>query len=156
MPGALEARGEDGAGPGVGGARLRTLLILLALEPGRLVASELLIDGIWENDPPMGAANALQALVSRLRRALPGVAVESHPAGYRLVVEPDDVDVTRFERARRVPRAPRPRDQPGAARPHRRGPVAGAPDGSASPGRRCRAGHVVRRGPAAGVRAARS
>ncbi|MFD4240138.1 BTAD domain-containing putative transcriptional regulator [Streptomyces sp. NPDC058525] len=98
MLGALEVRGEDGGGVGVGGARLRTLLILLALEPGRVVASELLIDGIWENDPPMGASNALQALVSRLRRALPGVEVESHPAGYRLLLDPDEVDVVRFER----------------------------------------------------------
>ncbi|MEU9142584.1 BTAD domain-containing putative transcriptional regulator [Streptomyces sp. NPDC048349] len=98
MLGALEVRGEDGGGIGVGGARLRTLLILLALEPGRVVASDLLIDGIWENDPPMGAANALQALVSRLRRSLPGVEVASHPAGYRLVLEPDEVDVVRFER----------------------------------------------------------
>ncbi|MFG2875279.1 BTAD domain-containing putative transcriptional regulator [Streptomyces sp. NPDC048337] len=98
MLGALEVRGEDGGGVGVGGARLRTLLILLALEPGRVVASELLIDGIWEHDPPTGAANALQALVSRLRRALTGMEVASHPAGYRLVVEPDDVDVVRFER----------------------------------------------------------
>ncbi|MCX5606975.1 winged helix-turn-helix domain-containing protein [Streptomyces sp. NBC_00047] len=98
MLGALEVRGEDGGGVGVGGARLRALLILLALEPGRVVASELLIDGIWESDPPMGAANALQGLVSRLRRALPGVEVASHPAGYRLVLEPDQVDVVRFER----------------------------------------------------------
>ncbi|MBT2479649.1 BTAD domain-containing putative transcriptional regulator [Streptomyces sp. ISL-94] len=98
MLGALEVRGEDGRGVGVGGARLRALLILLALEPGRMVPSELLIDGIWEHDPPMGAANALQALVSRLRRALPGVEVASHPAGYRLAVEPDDVDAVRFER----------------------------------------------------------
>ncbi|MFG2983040.1 BTAD domain-containing putative transcriptional regulator [Streptomyces sp. NPDC048258] len=120
MLGALEVRGEDGAGVGVGGARLRTLLILLALEPGRLVASELLIDGIWENDPPMGAANALQALVSRLRRALPGVEVESHPAGYRLVVEPDDVDVTRFERLAAAGRGALAEDPGEAARLLRR------------------------------------
>ncbi|MFD8948587.1 BTAD domain-containing putative transcriptional regulator [Streptomyces xanthophaeus] len=98
MLGALEIRAEDGRDVGVGGARLRALLILLALEPGRVVSSELLIDGIWEQDPPAAAANALQALVSRLRRALPGVDVESHPAGYRLLVRPEDVDVVRFER----------------------------------------------------------
>jgi hypothetical protein len=40
----------------------------------------------------------LQALVSRLRRHLPDGAVESHRAGYRLAVEPDAVDVRRFER----------------------------------------------------------
>ncbi|MGW6983183.1 BTAD domain-containing putative transcriptional regulator [Streptomyces sp. NPDC054932] len=98
MLGALDVRGEDGSGVGVGGTRLRALLILLALEPGRVVGSELLIDGIWQDEPPAGATNALQALVSRLRRALPGVDVESHPAGYRLAVGPDAVDVVRFER----------------------------------------------------------
>lgn len=51
MLGALEIRAEDGRDVGVGGARLRALLILLALEPGRVVSSELLIDGIWEQDP---------------------------------------------------------------------------------------------------------
>ncbi|UUY48869.1 winged helix-turn-helix domain-containing protein [Streptomyces yangpuensis] len=114
MLGALDVRGEDGSGVGVGGTRLRALLILLALEPGRVVASELLIDGIWAQDPPACAANALQALVSRLRRALPAGAVASHPAGYRLAVEPDAVDVVRFERLASEGRAALARD-PGAA-----------------------------------------
>ncbi|MFG2975008.1 BTAD domain-containing putative transcriptional regulator [Streptomyces sp. NPDC048331] len=116
MLGALDVRGEDGSGIGVGGTRLRALLILLALEPGRVVASELLVDGIWQDTPPAGAANALQALVSRLRRALPGIDVESHPAGYRLLVEPDAVDVVRFERLAAAGRAALVRDPDTAAR----------------------------------------
>ncbi|MFA7762032.1 BTAD domain-containing putative transcriptional regulator [Streptomyces sp. NRRL S-448] len=120
MLGALDVRGEDGSGVGVGGTRLRALLILLALEPGRVVASELLVDGIWQDAPPAGATNALQALVSRLRRALPGVEVESHPAGYRLVVEPDAVDVVRFERLASAGRAALARDPDTAARLLRR------------------------------------
>ncbi|MFF4386418.1 BTAD domain-containing putative transcriptional regulator [Streptomyces sp. NPDC001552] len=98
------------------GTRLRALLILLALEPGRVVASELLVDGIWQDAPPAGATNALQALVSRLRRALPGAAVEAHPAGYRLVVEPDAVDVVRFERLVSAGRGALARDPAAAAR----------------------------------------
>ncbi|MCW2912897.1 MAG: AfsR/SARP family transcriptional regulator [Actinomycetia bacterium] len=116
MLGPLEAQTDDGAATVVGGARLRRLLILLALEPGRMVSSDLLIDGIWDNDPPMGAANALQALVSRLRRVLPGVEVESHPAGYRLVIEADAVDVTRFERLVAAGRSALPEDAARAAR----------------------------------------
>ncbi|MEC4569762.1 BTAD domain-containing putative transcriptional regulator [Streptomyces virginiae] len=116
MLGALDVRGEDGSGVGVGGTRLRALLILLALEPGRVVASELLIDGIWAHDPPAGAANALQALVSRLRRALPGAVVESHPAGYRLAVAPDAVDAVRFERLASEGRGALARDPAAAAR----------------------------------------
>ncbi|WP_329565600.1 BTAD domain-containing putative transcriptional regulator [Kitasatospora sp. NBC_01266] len=114
--GSLEVRAEDGTRVTVGGARLRTLLILLALEPGRVVSAELLIDGIWEQDPPLGAANALQALVSRLRRGLPGVPVESHPAGYRLVIEPDAVDAVRFERLAATGRSALPEDAATAAR----------------------------------------
>ncbi|MFE5557235.1 BTAD domain-containing putative transcriptional regulator [Streptomyces sp. NPDC056544] len=116
MLGPLDVRGEDGSGVGVGGTRLRALLILLALEPGRVVASELLVDGIWQDAPPAGASNALQALVSRLRRALPGVELEAHPAGYRLVVEPDAVDVVRFERLASAGRGALARDPAAAAR----------------------------------------
>ena len=97
--GPLEVRADDGSPVYVAGARLRTLLIALALEPGRLVPTARLIDGIWGDEPPAGAANALQALVSRLRRSLPGLAVESHPAGYRLALDADVVDAARFERA---------------------------------------------------------
>ncbi|MFF4434949.1 BTAD domain-containing putative transcriptional regulator [Streptomyces sp. NPDC001513] len=118
MLGALDVRGEDGNGVGVGGTRLRALLILLALEPGRVVASESLVDGIWQDEPPAGAANALQALVSRLRRTLRGTGadVESHPAGYRLAVEPDAVDVVRFERLASAGRGALARDPDTAAR----------------------------------------
>ncbi|MEV6727572.1 BTAD domain-containing putative transcriptional regulator [Streptomyces sp. NPDC051364] len=117
-----ESRDGSGSGSGsgdvvgVGGARLRTLLVLLALEPGRVVSSELLIDGIWDRDPPMGAPNALQALVSRLRRALPGVKIGSHPAGYRLLVEPEAVDAVRFERLAAAGRAALAREPATAAR----------------------------------------
>jgi predicted ATPase/DNA-binding SARP family transcriptional activator len=114
MLGTLEVRTDDGGSTGVGGARLRTLLILLALQPGRVVSADLLIDGIWENDPPLAAANALQALVSRLRRVLPGIQLESHPAGYRLLIEPDAVDVARFERLVTAGRSALPEDPVGA------------------------------------------
>ncbi|MFD7911839.1 BTAD domain-containing putative transcriptional regulator [Streptomyces sp. NPDC059752] len=54
--------------------------------------------------------------MSRLRRALPGAAVEAHPAGYRLVVEPDAVDVVRFERLVSAGRGALARDPAAAAR----------------------------------------
>ncbi|WP_443667759.1 AfsR/SARP family transcriptional regulator [Kibdelosporangium philippinense] len=84
----------DGA---IAGSRLRALLVVLALEPGRVVSISRLTDGVWGDDPPARAANALQVLISRLRKSL-DVPIESHPAGYRLVIDPDEVDVTRFER----------------------------------------------------------
>jgi len=90
----------DGAGclVEVSGARLRALLALLALRPGQVAGVGYLIDELWESRPPDGAANALQALVSRLRRALPDGVVASRPGGYQLAVERDQVDVFRFER----------------------------------------------------------
>jgi predicted ATPase/DNA-binding SARP family transcriptional activator len=92
----------DGEIVEVGGARLRALLIRLALDAGHIVTVESLADGLWPEDGPTDPANALQSLVSRLRRALPGEpAVRSVPGGYRLDVPPDAVDALRFERLAR-------------------------------------------------------
>ncbi|WP_329256371.1 winged helix-turn-helix domain-containing protein [Actinoallomurus sp. NBC_01490] len=101
--GATEVRSAEGHALSVGGPRVRALLALLLLNAGRLVTTERLIDGLYGDEPPAGAANALQSQVSRLRRGLAaaGLAsgvVEFHAAGYRLAVEAEDVDVHRFER----------------------------------------------------------
>jgi predicted ATPase/DNA-binding SARP family transcriptional activator len=93
--GPFEVRTDDGALADVPGARLRGLLAALALEPGHIVPKTALIDWIWGENPPSDAANALQRLVSRLRKVLP---VEGLPTGYRLAVDPDAVDAVRFER----------------------------------------------------------
>jgi len=83
----------------IGGARLRALLIRLAADAGGWVSVGELVEDLWESDPPGDEVNALQSLVSRLRRALAGVGViESGPAGYRLAVVPEAVDAIRFER----------------------------------------------------------
>ncbi|MFI6366718.1 BTAD domain-containing putative transcriptional regulator [Nocardia sp. NPDC050630] len=76
---------------------MRALLIALALEPGRAVPKAKLVDWIWGEQPPSDAANALQALVSRLRRVLPEGALDVQAGGYRLTVQPDAVDAVRFE-----------------------------------------------------------
>src|SRR5262249_41712296 len=80
-----------------GPATLGRGLIRLALPPGQLVPASQLIDGLWPDQPPAGAPNALQALVSRLRRALPEAVIEVGPAGYRLAIKPQDTDIVRFE-----------------------------------------------------------
>lgn len=107
--GPVEARGADGEAVALGGPRVRALLAMLVLDAGRVVPAERLIDGLYGDDPPGGAANALQSQVSRLRQALKPLAdrelVEFHPAGYRLAIDDDAaddaVDVRRFERLRR-------------------------------------------------------
>ncbi|MEV0649543.1 BTAD domain-containing putative transcriptional regulator [Phytomonospora sp. NPDC050363] len=96
--GPLEARDGDGVPVAVGGPRPRTLLALLLLDAGHVVPTERLLDGLYGDRPPEGAANALQSQVSRLRRRLRGAPIEFHPAGYRLAVDPEDVDALRFTR----------------------------------------------------------
>jgi DNA-binding SARP family transcriptional activator len=98
MLGPFEVRMDDGVFAEVPGARLRGLLIALALEPGHMVPNATLVDWIWGERPPSDAANAFQRLVSRLRKALPEGLVEGQTGGYRLAVEPDAVDAVRFER----------------------------------------------------------
>ncbi|MEU6986318.1 BTAD domain-containing putative transcriptional regulator [Streptomyces sp. NPDC046324] len=82
----------------LGGARLRALLTVLALRAGRTVPVTVLVDEVWDGDPPADAAAALQALVGRLRKVLGRDAVESSPGGYRLAAGPEEVDAQRFER----------------------------------------------------------
>jgi len=96
--GPFEVRADDGVLADVPGTRLRALLTALALEAGRAVSKATLVDWIWGERPPADAANALQRLVSRLRKALPDAVVEGQTDGYRLSVEPDAVDAVRFER----------------------------------------------------------
>ncbi|MBO3744709.1 winged helix-turn-helix domain-containing protein [Streptosporangiaceae bacterium NEAU-GS5] len=115
--GPVEVADDAGAAVEVSGARLRSLLACLALAPGRLVTVEALVDAVWPDAPPSGAVNALQSLVSRLRRALPeadAVRLERLPAGYRLATPPEWVDACRFEQLAAAARsAP---DQAAAAR----------------------------------------
>ncbi|MFG1685487.1 BTAD domain-containing putative transcriptional regulator [Nonomuraea sp. NPDC049269] len=89
------------AGAAVGGARVRALLVRLALDPGRVVTTDRLIDDLWPGEPPEHPMAALQSLVSRARREGPGL-ISSHPNGYLLDVPAGEVDAWEFERLARV------------------------------------------------------
>lgn len=95
--GSLRVTGDGGEPVPIGGARLRALLTRLALDPDREVGAESLIAAVWPEQPPAGAVNALQTLVSRLRRVLPE-AVVAGPVGYRLCLAPEQVDAYQFDR----------------------------------------------------------
>ncbi|MEU8355599.1 BTAD domain-containing putative transcriptional regulator [Nonomuraea sp. NPDC048882] len=99
--GPLVVRPPAGDPLAVGGPRPRALLAMLLLDAGRLVSIERLIDGQYGDRPPSGAANAVQAQVSRLRRNLPADLIEFHGSGYRLAVDRESVDAHRFERLSR-------------------------------------------------------
>ena len=96
MLGPVELRDDTGTPVPVAGARLRTLLVLLALDAGRAVPLGRLAGGVWGDDQPPASGGALQALVSRLRRA--GLTITAAPAGYRLDLDPECVDAHRFAR----------------------------------------------------------
>jgi DNA-binding SARP family transcriptional activator len=90
----------DGRPLAVAGARQRALLAVLLLHAGEPVSRERVILDLWGERPPAGAVKTVQAVVSRLRRAFGGEAARlvSGAAGYRLRVEPDELDLGRFER----------------------------------------------------------
>jgi predicted ATPase/DNA-binding SARP family transcriptional activator len=97
--GPLEVHDDGGAAVAVAGARLRGLIARLALAGGQPVSTGALAEAVWDHALPADAANALQTLVSRARKALgEPTAVEQSAAGYRLAVVTDDVDALRFER----------------------------------------------------------
>jgi predicted ATPase/DNA-binding SARP family transcriptional activator len=103
--GPAEVRTSAGQTCDVRGSKVRGLLALLALNAGRVVSVDRIIDGLYGEDPSSGAPNAVQQLVSKLRRALvdfegPGGAelVVTRPPGYLLDVDPDAVDAVRFAR----------------------------------------------------------
>jgi predicted ATPase len=97
--GPFEVHDDAGAVVAVAGARLRGLIARLALAGGQPVSLSALAEAVWGSAPPADVPNALQTLVSRARRVLgSAAAVEQSSAGYRLAVEPDDVDALRFER----------------------------------------------------------
>jgi DNA-binding SARP family transcriptional activator len=94
--GPIEAE-RDGARVGLGGPKPRTLLAVLALEPGRVVSVDRLVEALWPGEPPETASHAVQVYVSQLRKAL-GAVIATRPPGYELELAPDRVDVHRFLR----------------------------------------------------------
>ena len=82
----------------LGGARQRAVLALLALRAGELVSRDRLIDDLWGDDAATKPANALAALVARLRKVLPRDVLLTHGSGYELHVDDEAIDLVRFER----------------------------------------------------------
>ena len=94
--GELEAV-QAGVSVPVRGAKQRALLALLALQRGKPVSSDRLIDHLWGDGEVAKPANALQAQIAQLRRSLGSAAIVTSEGGYALGIGPDDVDVVRFE-----------------------------------------------------------
>src|SRR5256885_15608721 len=88
---------DDGRSIPLAGPKQRALLALLLLARGRPVASERLIEEIWNGAPPETAAKSVQVYVARLRKLLGDGRLVTRERGYQLVVEPGELDADRFE-----------------------------------------------------------
>jgi DNA-binding winged helix-turn-helix (wHTH) protein len=88
----------DGVALTLGGCKERTALALLAAHVGTVVATDDLIDGIWGDEPTTAARSTLHTYISNLRSRVGDVIVHDG-GGYRLEIEPDDLDAFVFEHA---------------------------------------------------------
>ncbi|MDQ3875236.1 MAG: AfsR/SARP family transcriptional regulator, partial [Actinomycetota bacterium] len=86
----------------LGGGKQRAVLAILLLHANQPVSTNRLIDELWGDEPPDTAAKAVQVYVSQLRKVLqpPGSpeVLLTRPSGYQLQLEPDELDLHRFER----------------------------------------------------------
>ncbi|SHM83410.1 Transcriptional regulatory protein, C terminal [Actinacidiphila paucisporea] len=95
--GPLEAI-RDGRPVLLGGANQRAVLAFLLLRPNRVVATSELIKALWGEGAPPTARKMVQNAVAGLRRALgPEAALSTVPPGYVLRIDPDAIDLTRFD-----------------------------------------------------------
>lgn len=89
----------------LGGTKPRAVVAMLALDAGRVVSTDRLIDGLWGDDPPDTATASLQVHVSAARKALAsagaGVAIETKSPGYRLAAPDAEIDLAAVEAALR-------------------------------------------------------
>jgi DNA-binding SARP family transcriptional activator/tetratricopeptide (TPR) repeat protein len=98
MLGPLEVRAGE-SWTGVSAPKWRTLLAVLLLRPGQVVSTAQLADEVWGSDPPPGARKLVSGYVARLRQLIgdpDGQVLVTRAPGYRLMVVPSDLDVSRF------------------------------------------------------------
>jgi DNA-binding SARP family transcriptional activator/tetratricopeptide (TPR) repeat protein len=88
----------------VGTPRQQAVLAALAVDAGRPVPIETLIDRVWGDEPPGEARNVVYSHLSRIRQVLGEVTeltgtktgVTRRSAGYVLEIDPGAVDLNRF------------------------------------------------------------
>jgi len=90
-PGAREGEREIE----LSGKRRVALVARLLVDANAVVATDRLIDDVWEGEPPPGAARTLQSHISQLRK-LVGERLHSRAGGYLLEVEPHEYDAMAF------------------------------------------------------------
>ena len=108
MPGRLDVRllgpvavYRDGDLLALRGGKGKALLALLALRAGEVVSADSLVEALWGEIPPPTARTGLQMQISKLRKLLSAAdgGLETRSPGYVLAVDPEQIDVLRFDDA---------------------------------------------------------
>jgi DNA-binding SARP family transcriptional activator/DNA-binding beta-propeller fold protein YncE len=98
--GPLEVRAQGRPLP-LGGPKQRALLALFLLHANEVVSRDRLVEGVWGERPPSTIGAALNVYLSKLRKLLgaegAGAALVTCPHGYMLRLEPERLDLHRFE-----------------------------------------------------------
>jgi Bacterial transcriptional activator domain len=90
----------DDEGPlRLGGPKQRATLAILLLNANRVVSIDRLADDLYAGAPPATAVTQVQRQISELRKALTSPSpIETRAPGYVIRLEPDGLDLARFER----------------------------------------------------------
>ncbi|NYH44099.1 DNA-binding SARP family transcriptional activator [Micromonospora jinlongensis] len=93
----------------LGTPKQQVVFALLTVQVGRLVTVDELVDELWADRPPRSAIANVRTYAANLRRTFEASpagrgVIERQRNGYRLVVDPDQVDVFRFELERNAGR----------------------------------------------------
>jgi DNA-binding SARP family transcriptional activator len=95
--GPLLAEADDGSPLVLARPSQRSTLAVLLLYARQPPTRTQLIDALWGDSPPGDAETALRVRMRDLRRALAGHdRLITHQAGYRILVEPDELDTVSF------------------------------------------------------------
>src|SRR5690349_24935196 len=89
----------------IGGTKQRAVLAVLALNANQVVSGERLVDDLWGDRGTPPSLNSVQVYMSRLRRLLGSdrsARIERRNRGYVLQVDPESLDLARFERLVRL------------------------------------------------------
>jgi DNA-binding SARP family transcriptional activator len=96
--GPLEVVGEHGP-VRLGGPRQRATLAILLLNANRVVSVDRLADDLYSGAAPVTAVTQIQRQISELRKALGDESIiETRSPGYVIRLEPQQLDLHRFER----------------------------------------------------------
>ncbi len=96
---------DEGRTLALGGAKQRSVLAMLALQPNSALSVDAIAEGVWGEEIPDRYVQNVQVYVSTLRKLIEPHRTRGMPSrimgrgtGYELVAGPDDVDLLRFRR----------------------------------------------------------